>query len=155
MVVSLGPKSTIVRNVPANPRPDGLGSNPRCLRRDVNKHSAAGARANYTYSTIMDNKDIDSFYNRYLGQPQLKGDTHPWGVRAGFSSPCPPLCQPRIHGIQSKRLTCSACLDSQRRPLHHWRRPGRRKPSSPPAYPLLLLVTHFPARPPYHFSPSS
>src|SRR4051794_28267023 len=82
MVVSLGPKSTIVRNIPANPRADGLGSNPRCLRRDVNKNSAAGARANYTYSAIMDNKDIDSFYNRYLGQPQLKGDTHPWGIHS-------------------------------------------------------------------------
>jgi tyrosinase len=81
MVVSLGLKSTIVRGIPNNPRADGLGSNPRCLRRDVNKFSAVGARANYTYSAITENKDIDSFYNRNLGQPQLKGDTHPWGVR--------------------------------------------------------------------------
>lgn len=80
MVVSLGPKSTIVRDIPKNPRADGLGSNPRCLRRDVNKHSAAGARANYTYSTIMDNPDIDSFYNRYLGMPFLKGVPYPWGI---------------------------------------------------------------------------
>lgn len=77
MVVSLGPKSTIVRNIPANPRADGLGSNPRCLRRDVNKYSVAGARANYTYSLITENKDVDSFYNRYMGQPMLKGDLHP------------------------------------------------------------------------------
>ena len=90
MVVSLGPKSTIVRGIPNNPRADGLGSNPRCLRRDVNKFSAAGARANYTYSAIMDNKEIDAFYNRYLGMPQLKGDTHPWGVRdASLSDPFP------------------------------------------------------------------
>ncbi|KAH6612253.1 hypothetical protein B0J18DRAFT_414358 [Chaetomium sp. MPI-SDFR-AT-0129] len=80
MIVSLGPKSTIVSDIPANPQSDGLGSNPRCLRRDVNQFSAAGARANYTYSTIVDNPDIDAFYNRYLGQPQLKGDTHPWGI---------------------------------------------------------------------------
>ncbi|KAK3301769.1 uncharacterized protein B0T15DRAFT_563343 [Chaetomium strumarium] len=80
MVVSLGPKSTIVRGVPANPRAaDGLGSNPRCLRRDVNKFSAAGAKANYTHFTIVNNTDIDGFYNRYLGQPFLKGDPHPWG----------------------------------------------------------------------------
>lgn len=82
MVVSLGPKSTIVRNIPKNPRADGLGSNPRCLRRDVNKYSVAGGRANYSYSLIMDNLDVDSFYNRYLGMPFLKGDPHPWGVRS-------------------------------------------------------------------------
>jgi tyrosinase len=108
MVVSLGPKSTVVRNIPANPRSDGMGSNPRCLRRDVNKYSAAGARANYTYSAIMDNKDIDSFYNRYLGQPQLKGDTHPWGVRSRNSS-----CS------SSRMLTVFPA--SQRGPLHYRR----------------------------------
>ncbi|KAB5562845.1 hypothetical protein GE09DRAFT_1109963 [Coniochaeta sp. 2T2.1] len=80
MIVSLGPKSTVVTNIPKNPQPDGLGSNPRCLRRDVNKNSAAGATANYTLSLIQDNKDIDSFYNRYLGQPMLKNDNHPWGL---------------------------------------------------------------------------
>lgn len=80
MVVSLGPKSTVVDNIPKNPRSDGLGANPRCLRRDVNRNSALGATANYTYSLIMDNKDIDSFYNRYLGQPPLKNDAHPWGL---------------------------------------------------------------------------
>ena len=80
MNVSIGPKAAMVPGVPKNPQDDGLGSNPRCLRRDVNKYSAAGATANYTYSLIMDNKDIDSFYNRYLGQPPLKNDPHPWGV---------------------------------------------------------------------------
>jgi tyrosinase len=80
MVISLGPKGVIVNNIPKNPRSDGLGSNPRCLRRDVNKYSAAGATANYTYSLIAEYKDVDSFYNRYLGQPQLKNDPHPWGV---------------------------------------------------------------------------
>ena len=80
MVVSLGPKGVIVTGIPKNPRFDGLGSNPRCLRRDVNKYSAAGATANYTYSLIMDNPKIDDFYNRYLGQPPLQNDLHPWGV---------------------------------------------------------------------------
>ncbi len=80
MVVSLGPKGAILNDVPRNPRSDGLGSNPRCLRRDVNKNSALGATANYTYSLITDYKDIDGFYNRYLGQPMLKNDQHPWGV---------------------------------------------------------------------------
>ena len=85
MVVSLGPKSAIVDGVPANPRADGLGSNPRCLRRDVNRNSALGATANYTLDTILKNPEINDFYNRYLGQPQLKNDLHPWGV-SGLSN---------------------------------------------------------------------
>lgn len=80
MVVSLGPVGVVVNHIPKNPRSDGMGSNPRCLRRDVNKHAVAGGRANYTYSLITEYKDVDSFYNRYLGQPQLKGDPNPWGV---------------------------------------------------------------------------
>ncbi|KAK6851968.1 hypothetical protein PG995_012093 [Apiospora arundinis] len=80
MVVSLGPKGHVLTDVPKNPRSDGLGSNPRCLRRDVNRNSALGATANYTYSTIMDNNNIDAFYNRYLGMPPLVNDTHPWGL---------------------------------------------------------------------------
>lgn len=80
MVVSLGPKSTVVNNVPKNPQADGMGSNPRCLRRDVNKYSTAGATANYTLSLITEYKYIDIFHNRYLGQPPLKNDPHPWGV---------------------------------------------------------------------------
>ncbi|KAH8901803.1 Di-copper centre-containing protein [Coniochaeta sp. PMI_546] len=80
MAVSLGSKSTVVNNVPKNPQADGMGSNPHCLRRDGNKYSAAGATANYTLSPITEYKDIDSFYNRYLGQLPLKNDPHPWGL---------------------------------------------------------------------------
>jgi tyrosinase len=83
MVVSIGPGGTVVPGIPKNPRMDGLGANPRCLRRDVNRNSALGATANYTYSLITEYKDIDGFYNRYLGQPQLKGDLHPWGLHNG------------------------------------------------------------------------
>ena len=85
MVVSLGPKAPIVDGIPKNPQADGMGANPRCLRRDVNRNSALGATANYTLSLIQDNADIDGFYNRYLGQPPLKNDAHPWGVSL-FSS---------------------------------------------------------------------
>ena len=80
MVVSLGPGTSVVSKIPKNPRSDAMGSNPRCLRRDINRNSALGATANYTYQLISEYKDIDGFYNRYLGQPQLKGDTHPWGL---------------------------------------------------------------------------
>ncbi|KAK0704445.1 hypothetical protein B0H67DRAFT_557251 [Lasiosphaeris hirsuta] len=79
MVVSLGPKATVVRNIPPNPRDDWLGANPRCLRRDVNKASTMGGRANYTYSLIMHNPDVNAFYNRYLGSP-LKNEAYPWGL---------------------------------------------------------------------------
>ena len=80
MVVSLGPKSTYVTGVPENPRADGLGSNPRCLRRDVNKYSAAGATTNKTYSLIMDYKDVDGFHSRYWGRPPQRDEASPWGV---------------------------------------------------------------------------
>ncbi len=46
----------------------------------MNRESTLGATANYTYSLIMDNLDINAFYNRYLGMPPLKHDRHPWGV---------------------------------------------------------------------------
>lgn len=83
MVVSLGPLGTVLNDLPRNPRADGLGSNPRCLRRDLNKFSAAGADANHSYSLVMDYPDVDSFYNRYLGQPYLRGDEFPWGLHSG------------------------------------------------------------------------
>ena len=80
MVVSLGPMAADVPNVPKNPQEDNLGSNPRCLRRDVNRNSAMGAKANYSYPLIMESKNINDFYNRYLGQPPPKNDPYPWGV---------------------------------------------------------------------------
>ncbi|KAI6626321.1 hypothetical protein MCOR08_007232 [Pyricularia oryzae] len=80
MVVSLGPRATVVNGIPRNPRADGLGSNPRCLRRDVNRNSALGARANYSYSLITEYPHVNNFYDRYLGQPFLQNDAHPWGL---------------------------------------------------------------------------
>lgn len=76
MIVSLGPKSNVVNNIPKNSQSDGTSSSPRCLRRDVNKFSTAGATANYTLSLIQEYKDIGNFHNRYLGQPPLKNDPH-------------------------------------------------------------------------------
>lgn len=81
MVVSLGPTamSTGV-NVPKNPRTDGTGSNPRCLRRDVNRNAAMGAKADRAYSLLTDNDEMDGFYNQLLGTPPPKDDPYPWGV---------------------------------------------------------------------------
>ena len=66
--------------MPKNPRADGLGSNPRCLRRDINRNAAMGATADRAYSLIVDNRDINGFYNRLLAQPPPKNDSYPWGV---------------------------------------------------------------------------
>ncbi|KAI1505972.1 hypothetical protein F5X99DRAFT_415647 [Biscogniauxia marginata] len=79
MVVSLGPKSSVVNDVPPNPQADGLSSNPRCLRRDVNKYSASVTTANYSYALIKDSPDIDFFQKVLLGQPE-KND---WGIHMG------------------------------------------------------------------------
>jgi len=81
MVVSLGPTSMATgTNLPKNPRADGTGSNPRCLRRDVNRNAAMGATADRAYSLIKDNDNIDSFYNQLLGTPPPKNDPYPWGI---------------------------------------------------------------------------
>jgi len=79
MVVSLGPFGKIVSDIPNNPRSDGFGSNPRCLRRDVNKYAAAVTAANYTYALITQNNKIDDFQKVMLGTP-AKND---WGVHMG------------------------------------------------------------------------
>lgn len=79
MTVSLGPFGKIVSNIPNNPRADGFGSNPRCLRRDVNKYAAAVTTANYTYALITEAKTADDLENIMLGTP-AKND---WGVHMG------------------------------------------------------------------------
>lgn len=79
MTVSLGPFGKIVSAIPDNPRKDGFGHNPRCLRRDVNKYAAAVTRANYTYELIVQAKTADELENIMLGTP-AKND---WGVHMG------------------------------------------------------------------------
>jgi tyrosinase len=83
MVVSLGPTSmSPIRGVPIpkNPRADGTGANPRCLRRDINRNAAMGATSDRAYSLIVNNTDINGFYNQLLGNPPPKNDLYPWGV---------------------------------------------------------------------------
>jgi tyrosinase len=81
MIVSLGPTSmsTAPRTVKKNPRADGTGSNPRCLRRDVNRNAAMGATADRALS-LLQNKEMDGFYNQLLGTPPPKNDPYPWGI---------------------------------------------------------------------------
>lgn len=91
MVVSLGPTSMSPYrglNITKNPRADGTGYNPRCLRRDVNRNAAMGATADRAYSLIANNSDIDGFYNQLLGNPPPKNDPYPWGVRQSLLLSC-------------------------------------------------------------------
>ncbi|OTA98759.1 hypothetical protein M426DRAFT_17083 [Hypoxylon sp. CI-4A] len=80
LVVSLGPTSMSTgKNVPKNPNPDGTGANPRCLRRDVNRNATMGARADRAYK-LLQNTEMDNFYNELLGMPPPKDDPYPWGI---------------------------------------------------------------------------
>lgn len=76
MTISLGPIGKVLTDIPPNPRSDGFGDNPRCLRRDVNKYAAAQTAANYTYALITGANNIDLFQKNMLGMPE-KND---WGV---------------------------------------------------------------------------
>ena len=62
MSVNLGPVSPALTDVPANPQSDGLGYNPRCLRRDISTYSAKTALQDQnTTALITQNTDIGSF----------------------------------------------------------------------------------------------
>jgi tyrosinase len=76
MTVSLGPIGTVLSDIPKNPRSDGFASNPRCLRRDVNKYAASMLYANYTYNLITKADNIDLFQKNMLGIPEQND----WGV---------------------------------------------------------------------------
>ncbi|KAH7381499.1 hypothetical protein DE146DRAFT_637229 [Phaeosphaeria sp. MPI-PUGE-AT-0046c] len=76
MTVSLGPIGKNMPDIPTNPREDGYGHNPRCLRRDVNRYASAMLYANYTYNLITQAGTIDLFQKNMLGMP----DKNDWGV---------------------------------------------------------------------------
>jgi tyrosinase len=83
MTVHLGPMSATVGGVPANPRADGLGYNPRCLRRDISKTSAAATAATYTYNLITKFTDILSFQNVMQGSILAGSGLAAVGVHSG------------------------------------------------------------------------
>jgi tyrosinase len=77
MTISLGPIGKVLTDIPPNPRADGYGANPRCLRRDVNKYSSAQTYDNYTYALITKSGgDISKFQQDMLGIPEQND----WGV---------------------------------------------------------------------------
>jgi tyrosinase len=76
MVVGLGPVMPTVNNIPKNPRSDGTGSNPRCLRRDINHKAAMGPTTDHAYKLFM-RANIHDVYNTLLGTPPPEGDPYP------------------------------------------------------------------------------
>ncbi|KAK1754031.1 hypothetical protein QBC47DRAFT_429522 [Echria macrotheca] len=79
MTVNIGPLLPSLSGLPRNPQADGLGWNPRCLRRDVNKHAAALTTTNYTYDLITNNNHVYWFQTVMEGQ----FDEGKLGVHAG------------------------------------------------------------------------
>ncbi|KAK2009287.1 tyrosinase central domain-containing protein [Colletotrichum eremochloae] len=76
---NLGPVTPVLNDVPRNPRQDGLGYNPRCLRRDLNPNSSKYTSEAYTYDLITQNRDIYWFQTVMQGEMQ-KGNP---GVHGG------------------------------------------------------------------------
>lgn len=69
MTVNLGPLAPVFDDITPNPRPDGLGYNPRCLRRDIGVYAASIA------STDANSTDLIR-ENTYIGdfQTTMQGD---------------------------------------------------------------------------------
>lgn len=81
MTVNVGPVFPSIAEVPANPQFDGLGYNPRCLRRDVNPYAATVTTTNYTYHLITDPQNADIYWFQTVMQGQF--DLGKWGVHTG------------------------------------------------------------------------
>ena len=80
MTVNLGPiLPSLPLPIPPNPQSDGLGHNPRCLRRDINRHAAAHATSNITLELLTSNTDIYWFQKTMEGQAEIGK----YGVHAG------------------------------------------------------------------------
>ncbi|KAK1973441.1 tyrosinase central domain-containing protein [Colletotrichum cereale] len=78
---NLGPVAPVLTDVPRNPNQDGLGYNPRCLRRDVNPNFSKYTTEAYTYDLITQNNDIYWFQtvmqgNLQVGFPGVHGGGH-------------------------------------------------------------------------------
>lgn len=68
MTVRLGPVTPSLSYATPNPQPDGLGSNPRCLRRDMSAYAAAKwANDQQVTNLIANSSDILTFQNTLQG----------------------------------------------------------------------------------------
>lgn len=57
MQVNLGPVSPSLTDVPANPQTDGLGYNPRCLRRDLSTYSISSGASDQNSTDLITGSD--------------------------------------------------------------------------------------------------
>lgn len=100
--------------LPKNPQADGLGYNPRCLRRDISLQ-AANATSDYEVSSLIKNhNDIASFQRVYQGEfaegrmGVHTGGHYTIGGDAGsdfYNSPADPAFFP--HHVRKQFLTLS------------------------------------------------
>ncbi|GAB7347301.1 hypothetical protein MBLNU459_g3384t1 [Dothideomycetes sp. NU459] len=68
MSVNLGPLSPIYSDIPTNPQADGLGYNPRCLRRDINNYVGQSALTDGNSTDLINlYKDVGSFQSVMQG----------------------------------------------------------------------------------------
>ncbi|KAF4556627.1 Tyrosinase-like protein 6 [Elsinoe fawcettii] len=66
--VNLGPLSPTLPYAPANPSPDGLGYNPRCIRRDISSAASQSALTDKNSTDLINNSaNILSFQNTMQG----------------------------------------------------------------------------------------
>ncbi|KAK3330693.1 hypothetical protein B0H66DRAFT_72310 [Apodospora peruviana] len=68
MTVHLGPISPAVDPAPPrNPRSDGYGDNPRCLRRDISNYLSSRYLRTQDIVTLLNSKDLNTFQNVMQG----------------------------------------------------------------------------------------
>ncbi|KAF3008598.1 hypothetical protein E8E13_007715 [Curvularia kusanoi] len=94
--VNLGPKLTI-GDSPPNPQTDGLGYNPRCIKRDFNKQASNATNDATTSALIRNSPDILTFQTDMHPSPGVigvhNGGHFTWGGDPGgdvYSSPADP-----------------------------------------------------------------
>lgn len=69
--VNLGPVSPVLSYAPANPSADGLGYNPRCLRRDISSIASSTSLTDKNSTDLINqNTDVGSFQNTMQGNFQ-------------------------------------------------------------------------------------
>ncbi|KJX96642.1 tyrosinase central domain-containing protein [Zymoseptoria brevis] len=82
--VNLGPVHlTGINDTAPNPRADGLGYNPRCIRRDLSVESAIGASDANTTKLITNNSNIADFQNEMQALFFAPGEKPYYGVHTG------------------------------------------------------------------------
>ena len=101
MTVNLGPIAGSVDaalKIPRNPRADGYGYNPRCLRRDVNNYfTSQYLRPQDIANHITSSKDIEAFEKTLQGDTAKAFSLHTgghysiWGDPGGDFYVCDPL----------------------------------------------------------------